>query len=308
METSKHNLAEYQLGYHLKIAPHHIESRLGRLIDPSEMEALSSAMSKLGDFMNCCNLYEICDKNFQSIKLYCEQLPTNFNANPREQANIFIEQSVQEINRLLLNYLSSFRTYLDHLTTRYSHLDRQGSTYLKDFKKITSTCYDTSFFYRFFYKLRNFVQHCGLPITYMHTSETLDKGLVRVTISTGFSRDHLLEGFDWGPIKNDLLKQPERLELLPCLETFVREVQNINLVVTSIEICIANEPWRSLNEIVNEVRVQCADGEPFIGRLVRTAIGKSEMQMISFPFHQMKKYNEKCLEVQRLIAERRDAG
>lgn len=271
------------------------------------MATLSSAMSKLGNFMSCCNLYDICDKNFQSIKLYCEQLATNYGAHPREQANIFIEQSVQEINRLLLNYLSSFRTYLDHLTTRYSRLEQQGSTYLKDFKKITSTCYDTSFFYRFFYKLRNYVQHCGLPISYMHTSETADKGSVKITISTGFNRDVLLDGFDWGSVRNDLLKQPERLELLPCLEGFLHEVQNINLVVTSIEVCLANESWRKLNEIVNEVAVQCPKGEPFIGRLVRLDTGKSEMQMISFPFHQMKKYNEKCLEVQRLIAERRKA-
>ena len=48
--------AEYRLGWNVKIAPHHIESILDRSITPAEMQNLRDAMSKLGDFMNCCNL------------------------------------------------------------------------------------------------------------------------------------------------------------------------------------------------------------------------------------------------------------
>lgn len=300
--------AEYRLGWNVKIAPHHIESRLDRSITPSEMHNLHDAMSKLGDFMNCYNLYEICDKNLQSILSYHNALPTTYEKTNRQKANEFMELSVQEMNRLLLNYLSSFKTFLDHLNTRYSRLEHQGYSCLKDFKKITSVCYDTSFYYRFFYKLRNYVQHCGLPISYMNISEQPDKGSVSVNISIGFDRNALLDSFDWGVVKDDLLKQAERLELLPCLQGFMHEVQNINLVATTIELSIANESWRKLNEIFDEVRKQCPDGEPFIGRLIELQNGETQMNMINFPFHQISKYNEKYLEAQRSIAERKTTG
>gem|GEM_PF-1832323 len=300
--------AEYRLGWNVKIAPHHVESILDRSITPAEMHNLRDAVSKLGDFMNCCNLYEICEKNLQSIFSYHDALSITYEKTNRSKTNEFIELSIQEMNRLLLNYLSSFRTFLNHLNTRYSRLERQGNSYLKDFKKITSVCYDTSFYYRFFYKLRNYVQHCGLPISYMNVSEKAHKGSVIVHISIGFNRDSLLDSFDWKSVKDDLLKQPEHLELLPCFQEFTHEVQNINLVATSIEILIAEESWHKLNEIFDEVRKQCPDGEPFIGRSIEFQNGETKMNMINFPFHQISKYNEKYLEVQRLIAERKNTS
>ena len=176
-----------------------------------------------------------------------------------------------------------------------------------DFKKATSVCYDTSFYYRFFYKPGNYVQHCGLPISYMDISEQPDKGSVSVNISIGFNRYVLLDSFDWGVVKDDLLKQAEHLELLPCLEGYIHEVQNINLVATAIELSIANESYHKLNEIFDEVRNKCPDSEPFIGRSIKHKNGETTMNIINFPFHQITKYNEKYLEVQRSIAERKTA-
>jgi hypothetical protein len=308
MTTNNQNPSEYQLGWMEKIAPHHINSTLGRLITPSEMENLRNAMSKFGVFMNCCNLFEISKKNFQLLLTYHNELSNAYKMTNRQHANDFIEMSVQEINRLLLNYLSSFRTYLDHLNTRYSRLQKNGYPCLNDFKKITSVCYDTSFYYRFFYKLRNYVQHCGLPISYMSISEQPDNGSIQILVSTGFSRNVLLDesnDFNWGTVKKDLILQPEHIELLPCLNGFNLELKNIYLVVSSIEIAIANDSCIKFNEIFNEVKKLCPNGEPIIGHLIKLQNGKSEMKIINFPFHQIKKYYDLRLEVQNIIWSRK---
>jgi len=68
------------------------------------------------------------------------------------------------INRHIFNYLSSIRMFLDH--NEYNLKKRYGSDSprVKRFKKTCSQIYDNSFSYRFLYKLRNYVQHCGMPL------------------------------------------------------------------------------------------------------------------------------------------------
>lgn len=306
MEEVDQNREEYQLGWMVKKAPHHIEQTLDRVIPSDELQCISKSISNLSNFMNYCNLFEIYDKNLQSILSFHKSLPDKYKQIDRGFAGEFMEMSIQEMNRLFLNYLSSFRTVIDHLNTRYSHLEHQGTSFFEDFKKITSSCYDTNFYYRFFYKLRNYVQHCGLPISYMNASEQPVNGLLTVTISMGFNREALLDNYDgWGTVKNDLQKQPERFDFFPCLQIFTRETDNINLVATSIELLVANESLSELNKIFDEVKKHCTDGLPFIGRLDNRN-SKPEIKMINFPFHQIQKYYEKYKNVQVELEQRKN--
>ncbi len=280
---------DYMLACHVRVGRQQIRSSFIRTISPVEMREIYDAMTKVADFDNCCNLYEICDRNYGSILSFYSQLKTEYRAN-RNRAGGFIDDTVLEMNRLLLNYLASFKTFVDHLKTRYSRLPSQKGEYLADFNSICSACFDTDFYYRFFSKLRDYVQHCGLPVHYVVIEETPG----RLDISMGFDRDLLMSHFKkWGPVRKDLIRQPERFEVIPSLGKLRDQIQLINTAVTCIELSIAYDSCNRLCGLINEVAGHYPDGEPFIGRLARRGTAKPSLEMINFPYHQMRRFHEK---------------
>ena len=96
--------------------------------------------------------------------------PTN---EPKITDNSFIR-----LNAKLTNLLSSFRLYIEISDTNYSSPIFSKSDAKELLKEKTRSLYDNTDDYAFFYKLRNYAQHCGFPIDY------LTKGGTRVKISS----------------------------------------------------------------------------------------------------------------------------
>ena len=94
-------------------------------------------------------LYEICDANYKELIAHYEKVGNEYRDTHNMEDPIGGD-ILTELNRLLMNYLSSFRTMIDHYETHYKRLDRQGSHWLKSFKSYTATIYESSFTYRFF--------------------------------------------------------------------------------------------------------------------------------------------------------------
>jgi len=293
-----HEEIEYRLGCHSKLEPHHHHLELLRTISSSDMKSIGKATGELSDFNTCCSLYEIYDKNYNSILDHYSTLKNGVATNHHRPWE-YINEAVQEMNRLLLNYLASFRTFVDHLQTRYKRLDRNSSSYFKDFTETTAAYYDISFAYRFFYKLRNYVQHCELPISRMSTSEyPASDGSVITDISIGFSRDNLLENYDkWGKVKAELNNQPEDMELIPYLNAFRRIVQLIYYVVLGMETSLAIGSWDLLYELVKEVQAKTPNGVPFINKSNKAATDKTQINRIDIPFYIMQKFQDKLKEL-----------
>lgn len=131
-----------------------------------------------------------------------------------------------DLNRMVLNLLSSIRTYLDHTETILKRKYGAPSLEYKQFQEMTSRGFDDSFAYRFLTKLRNYAQHCGLPsgsIQHNHSEEGHFLSLL-------LERDSLLANFNsWGAtVKEDLLRQPERIDLLPLIDEKVSLLQEIH--------------------------------------------------------------------------------
>ena len=74
-------------------------------------------------------------------------------------------------NRHFLSYLAAVRTYLDHTETRLKRYYGPGEPFAT-FKRARSAAYDESFAYRFLDQLRNYGQHCGLPIGHIEISSS----------------------------------------------------------------------------------------------------------------------------------------
>lgn len=287
------------LGCQRKLAPKHLQIDLIRPIIANDMIQVKDAIKRIGDFGSYCGLYEICDKNYYSIVQYYASIVDGFPAN-RPKTQEYMMNALQEMNRLLMNYLSSFRTYIDHLLTRYRRLQRQGCSHLEAFENIRKACHDGSFYYRFFWKLRNYVQHCGLPLGHINIAESpASDGSIKIDVTIGFERDNLLSDYkDWGNVKTDLRRQPDKMELRPYLDEFRSQIQLIDLVVSSIEVSLAMGSWNFINGLISEVQAKFPDGTPLIGRYEKIETSDTKFYGIEFPFYAMIKLQETVKKIQ----------
>ncbi|MBF8265034.1 MAG: hypothetical protein HW384_898, partial [Dehalococcoidia bacterium] len=172
-------------------------------------------------------------------------------------------------------------------------------SFLDNFKKLTAACYDGNFPYRFFSKLRDYVQHCGLPLGSIEIREYPDqKGNVVIKVSISMDRDNLISSYKkWGAVKPDLQSQPQHMELLPYLNGFQSQIQLINLGVSAFEISLVADSLHIIDGLVHEAQDKYPNGRPFIGRYEELE-SQQKLNVIEFPFHTMAKFQKKLREVQ----------
>jgi hypothetical protein len=128
----------------------------------------------------------------------------------------------RQINRRLLNYLSSTRLFLDYSESRLKRTYGKTSDEVVVFKELCKMIFDTDFSYRFAYKLRNYTQHFGLPITRAERTGKLESSPDSASIFTtriAFNVPELLSrGKDvWGPVRKDLQASPPDLDVASVL-------------------------------------------------------------------------------------------
>ncbi len=131
-------------------------------------------------------------------------------------ARRYFDEMYFEANRLLINYFTGFRTYLDHTERILKKNFGKDSTEVKEFQKQTNFVYDKSFAYRLVYKLRNYTQHCGMPVGYInYNADKSDKPENMVgDFNLMLDRDHLLADYDsWSTLKEEIAKQKELFDL-----------------------------------------------------------------------------------------------
>jgi hypothetical protein len=144
-------------------------------------------------------------------------------------------------NRHLLNYLFSFRTYIDHLETFIKREYGKQSNEVKEFKALTANIHDKNLAYRFFYNLRNYSQHCGLPIDIFEIQPSISDNIYSVKLKIEFDGKKLLENFDdWRFVEKDLIEN-DTLDLVNITKSFTVIIKGIdawfyNLISPSIEL------------------------------------------------------------------------
>lgn len=131
------------------------------------------------------------------------------------------------VSASIANFLSSMRMLLDLSQAELKRSDKE--TGLRRFEPWNNACsaeYDDYFAYRFLYRFRNYVQHCGLPLNAWSVSSSMKNidelaaqveagrppseitnGTVELTgrIFLAQSPAFLVEAFDWGqPLTEEL--------------------------------------------------------------------------------------------------------
>jgi hypothetical protein len=201
-----------------------------------EFVAVQNALAEINAFKSNQRLIEIVLLNnseihyffIETFKTLLEKSVSWVGIKEKDMEKIYLHS-----NRLLLNYLSSIRTYLDHslafLTKKYGKTSPQ----VRKYNALLSFNYDNNFSYRFFYKLRNYSQHCGIPIDNLSFKSDYDRdnNQIHGHLNAFFDPNKLLTNFDsWGAkVKVDLLAMNEPFELRSIRESMTAIMFNINV-------------------------------------------------------------------------------
>jgi hypothetical protein len=167
------------------------------------------------------------------------------------------------LNRLIMNYLASFRAFLDHAETRFKR--EFGAAEFEELKAIQRTQYDSSFSYRFVYNLRNYAQHCGLPMGNFlwEASEHPPRSKnVAYSMEISFLRDRLLEDWnDWrGNLKAEIAAKPAKWDVGEDLEAAMSGLTNVNATVARRTAA----SFRDAANLVVALRREISDPQVFV--------------------------------------------
>lgn len=140
---------------------HHGGFKVIRELSDSEYKGYKKAERRLSRFWSDLHLFMIVRLNYDDLKNLLTRVQ-DLVVKGKIAGEISLLQT--NINRHILNYLSAVRTFLDHSETNLRSRYGTDSKKYRHFKDACSHAYDDNFSYRFLYKLRNYVQHCGMPI------------------------------------------------------------------------------------------------------------------------------------------------
>lgn len=137
------------------------------------------------------------------------------------------EDHNHEYNYLILDFMSSFRAFLDHWETHIKRNFGKESDEINVFKKVTGKEFDNNFSYRFTCGLRNYIQHVEMP-NYQIASSRNEKSIWDVKIL--LDRKSLLENYDgWKSIVvSDLRASTEPIDFIKISNEVYESIKTIN--------------------------------------------------------------------------------
>lgn len=262
-----------------------------RELSNTEYEKYQKAATRLMCFSSDQQLYTIVLLNYDDYKNLLGRYSEEYVKNPR-MGWLRIERMVLDLNRYILNYLSAVRTFLDHTETNIKKRYGKNSQRARRFKDACSNAYDKYFSYRFLCGLRNYAQHCGMPLGEL-TLQSVEidpySKEVRHCLAVKFDRDKLLSNFRWRKLTNEIKNLPAKFEITPHLTQMMKCLERINLTVIGDDLQELIQSAGYIQQLIKHIKDM--DGTPCIFRikeLVRSPEGKVKQLKVdieNIPLH-----------------------
>ncbi len=256
------------------------------VLTAAEFGMYDEAIREVQRFHADDQMFDIFEANVEGVFEFCRQTVAAFAADKAMTAERMYRIAT-EANRHLLNVLTSLRTFLDHAETRLKRTYGKGSAEVAEFKRATSQEYDRRFAYRFLYRLRNYAQHCGLPVgRFSLGSEVLESAgeepdpPTRETLAIYFAREQLLTDFDdWGnQVEQELRAGPRSIEITRLLRILDGSVKSIHTLLRKMSARRARPHARKLRSLVRRVE----RGRPGVQAALGHIIGEATPSRLRF--------------------------
>jgi hypothetical protein len=257
-----------------------------RKLEDKEFQEYTKTISCVSGFSNDQQLYKLTLLNYEDFLNIIIKISKDYNDDPTKVSFSILEEMNLNINRYLINYLFSVRTFLDHIETKLKNLYDQNSIKVINFKKACSFEYDNCFSYRFLYKLRNYSQHCGLPLegfSLESKEEPEFSGKIVNSMIVKFKRENLLTYGEWGNrIKQEIKALPEEFNVLPHVINLTKSLDKINRVIINDNISELIKSAEYIEQLITPAINK--EGIPIIFRFSNDGKTK-QIEMIHIPFH-----------------------
>ena len=145
-----------------------------RELSLAEYEEYRQATKRLNNFLKDQELMVTVQRDYDEYKNLLRPYAVEYSKGVTPQL-LPMGTLPSEVNKYIKNFLYSIRTFLDHTETNLKRRYGKNSERFNDFKKACSEAYDNNFSYKFIYKLRNYVQHCGMPPSQLNFSRHYPK-------------------------------------------------------------------------------------------------------------------------------------
>ncbi|MGY5957685.1 hypothetical protein ACUY4R_000151 [Kosakonia sp. BK9b] len=171
-----------------------------RVLNQIEVDSIISNCSKLIAFQRHHALIEYVIYNYNALNDLFVKKAIQYTSIELNDLGYPFDNLFLESNALILNFLASARTFIDHMEANIRKSDNEKGTKISFFKELTAHEFDSKFSYKFMGKLRNYVQHCGMPpLNYTISKNHEDNNILNTTLNVMFNRDALLREYDsWG--------------------------------------------------------------------------------------------------------------
>ncbi len=205
-----------------------------RPLSNEEIEVYDTQKNIFMEFVNDFALVEYVRLNYESLMELLHETILKVAKEPSFIGSYPFKNFPFLLNTRILNYMMSVKTLLDHMETSINRRFGEDSTEFVYFKTLTANEFDSKFSYRFMYKLRNFVQHCGMPPLSYTISKSLDEtsSTLSIELIVYFMRDELIRGFSkWGPqVKADLTQMDESFSIMPIFNEHINAIFKVYIL------------------------------------------------------------------------------
>ncbi|WP_158784081.1 hypothetical protein [Pantoea sp. BAV 3049] len=250
-----------------------------RPLGNKEIEIYEAQRNMLMEFVNDFSLVEYVRLNYESLMELLNETIIKVAKEPSFIGSYPFKTFPFFLNTRILNYMMSVKTLLDHMETSINRQYGEDSTEFFEFKALTGNEFDSKFSYRFMYKLRNFVQHCGMPPLSYTISKSLDEtsSTLSVELIVYFIRDELIRGFSkWGAlVKADLTQMDESFPIMPIFNEHINSIFKVYILFN--EKYHITKVLKAKEYIINFIgeRADYIDDEYIIAKLKKTETGLS---------------------------------
>lgn len=228
-----------------------------RQLSIEEVTTIKESITKLFEFEASYALFKICSCNYEEMVSFWKKIEREHVGREKESSITSRDEIETQMHRLLMNYLSSFRSFLDHFDGKLGRLKLE-TDYLSIFKAKKKHYYDSTFSYRFLYRLRNHVQHYGLPdINFkINLSAPSVDGTNSYQFSNYFERDKLLNPkySKWSTVKKDIENQPEKMGVIFHASVLDLCIRDLNKICVRADLEVIEPHWRILVNIFSETQ------------------------------------------------------
>jgi len=236
-----------------------------RDLSAEEHEKLKKASCRLMQHFNDQHPLAIVALNYEDLQNQLQKLAREYEDDPSMNW-IRMEMMRLTINRLILNFLSAARMFLDHSEYNLKKRYGQDSNRLERFRNACSSAYDAQFSYRFMYELRNYSQHCDMPLGILQLQSKSREGDSRAVerfLRISFDRDKLLKDHDWkAELRAEIRNLPSEFEINSHIHQMMGCLVKINLKLLEEDLKELDESVEAIDNLTKSTKEM--GGRPFI--------------------------------------------